>query len=321
MLDISILDDVKNETVFKALLKANNIISKFKKILVSVSGGSDSDIVMDIVEKVKSKDQIIDYVFFDTGIEYQATKNHLDYLEQKYGVNIKRVKAIKSIPISCREHGQPFLSKYVSEQIGALQRFDFKFEDKPYEELIKEYPKCKSRLKWWCNEYKARWLSIGNFKYLKEFLVLNPPKFKISSKCCTYAKKKPAKTMFFDNGYDLNVLGLRKAEGGIRQFANKTCFSEHANGGVTTFLPIFWFLNDDKKYYNEYFKIVNSDCYTKYGLSRTGCVGCPFERNIDKELSAALHYEPNLYKACNKIFKDSYEYTEQFKEFKEQWVK
>lgn len=57
----------------------------------------------------------IEYVWFDTGLEYQATKEHLKFLEEKYGIKIKPYKAIKPISISCKQYGQPFISKHVSE--------------------------------------------------------------------------------------------------------------------------------------------------------------------------------------------------------------
>ena len=40
--------------------------------------------MLDILSKVDTEHKVI-YVWFDTGIEYQATKNHLNYLEEKYG--------------------------------------------------------------------------------------------------------------------------------------------------------------------------------------------------------------------------------------------
>lgn len=315
----NILDKVKNEAVHKAILKANSIIPWYDKIMVSVSGGSDSDIIMDIVQRVKNDSQNIDYVFFDTGLEYEATKRHLDYLENRYSVPIKRVKAIKSIPLSCKKYGQPFLSKYVSNQIYSLQINGFKFEDKPYEELIKEYPKCKSRIKWWCDKYEASQFSIRNLRFLKEFLISNPPKFKISQKCCVYSKKMVSKNLVLENNYDLIVLGIRKSEGGARAFKYKTCFTgNESSTGIPKFFPMFWMSDADKKYYNEFFDIVNSDCYTKYGLSRTGCVGCPFGRNFLLEIEIASKNEPKLAKACNNVFDDSYEYTRQYRQFKKE---
>ena len=66
------------------------------------------------------------------------------------------------------------------------------------------------------------------------------------------------------------------------------------------------------------FPIENSKCYTNYGLKRTGCAGCPFGRDFEKELEIIERYEPKLFKAVNNIFGDSYEYTRQYKEFRKQ---
>ena len=65
----------------------------------SISGGSDSDIVLDLIHKV-DEDGKVKYVWIDTGLDYTATKEHLDFLEQKYGITIERVKPDKPIPIN-----------------------------------------------------------------------------------------------------------------------------------------------------------------------------------------------------------------------------
>jgi len=49
---------------------------------------------------------------------------------------------------------------------------------------------------------------------LKEFMMNNPPDFKISPKCCLYAKKKVAKKLSEQYKPDLQLVGVRKAEGG-----------------------------------------------------------------------------------------------------------
>lgn len=116
-------------------------LKQYDKILCSVSGGSDSDILVDLCQKFDDADKIT-YAFFDTGIEFRATKEHIAFLEQKYNIHIEHIKAVKPIPICCKTYGQPFLSKQVSEWIERLQRHDFKWEDKPFDILYKEYPKC-----------------------------------------------------------------------------------------------------------------------------------------------------------------------------------
>lgn len=162
----------KNQIIGDNLVRAWSKInsSKYEKIVCSISGGSDSDVMLDIIWRC-DKEGKVEYVWFDTGLEYQATKDHLKLLQEKYGIEIRPYRAIKPIPTSCKTYGQPFISKNVSQNLQSLQRHGFKFEDKHYEELCEEYPKVKSKLKWWCNMYDCSAFNICNNKWLKEFLI------------------------------------------------------------------------------------------------------------------------------------------------------
>ena len=122
------------------------------------------------------------YVWFDTGIEYQATKEHLTYLEDRYNIDITKERAKCPVPLSSKRYGVPFLSKHISEMIYRLQKHDFNWEDDSFENLIKKYPKCKSALKWWTNEGDSKWFGIQRNVWLKEYMVKNPPQFKICGK-------------------------------------------------------------------------------------------------------------------------------------------
>ena len=278
-----------------------------------IGGGADSDIMLDLFEKCKPDGKKINYVWFDTGLEYQATKDHIKWLEEEYGVEIEKCKSVKPIPIAVKEYGIPFLSKFVSKMIERLQRIGFKWEDKPYEELILEYPKYTSYIKWWCNVNSYHKFNINQNKYLKEFLIKNPPTFKISSKCCDCAKKNVAKDYNKSHKIDLNCVGVRKFEGGIRS-SIRSCFNINQDK-YDDFRPIFWYSNSDKEYYENHFSVEHSKCYTQYGLTRTGCCGCPYDRNLEKDIEIIQKYEPKLYKACINIFGESYEYTRKYREF------
>lgn len=311
-------EESKNLTIFDSFVKADPKIAVKRKIVCSISGGSDSDIMLDIIARLDTEKKV-KYIFFDTGIEYQATKTHLEYLEKKYDITIERIKAIKPVPLGCREYGLPFWGKEVSEKIERLQRHGFKWEDKPLDELLKEYPKCKAALRWWCNDFgKKSRFNINYVKGLKAFMIANQPTFRISAKCCKYAKKDNAKKYLNDNGADLNLVGIRKAEGGARSSAYKSCF-DLAKDGETwdNYRPIFWYKDIDKKEYEKLFGVTHSACYCEYGLKRTGCAGCPFGKEFEKELQIIEAHEPKLYKAVNNIFGESYEYTRAFYKFRE----
>jgi 3'-phosphoadenosine 5'-phosphosulfate sulfotransferase (PAPS reductase)/FAD synthetase len=310
-----------NHAIFDGYAKAQNVILRSNTALCSISGGSDSDIVLDIIHNVDEFGKVT-YYWIDTGLEYTATKEHLNFLEKKYDIEIQRIKPKKSIPTCVKQYGVPFLSKYVSEQMMRLQAHHFQWENEPLEILLKKYPKCKTALQWWCNCYyadgevqKMSRFSINRNRFLKEFILQNPPDFPISNKCCEYAKKKPAKQFIKEMDADLEITGLRKSEGGIRSANFKTCFSESKSKGCNTYRPLFWYMDGDKKIYEEHFDIQHSRCYTEYGLKRTGCVGCPFNPHITEELEIIKEHEPTLYKAAVNIFGKSYEYTKKYREF------
>ena len=312
----NILDELNNPVIGKALLTTFHKLNYcgYKKALCSVSGGSDSDTVLDAIYKCDTNN-IVDYVYFDTGLEYQATKDHIKYLEEKYDITIETIKPKIPIPLSCKRYGQPFLSKRVSEMISRLQAHNFKWEDDTLNNLIIKYPNCLSALKWWTNDYGEKSpLSISYNKRLKEFLISNPPKFTISNKCCKYAKKDLAHNKLKE-GYDLNITGIRKSEGGVRLVVYKSCF-DNTGKGYDNYRPIFWFKDKDKEEYNNIFNIENSKCYTEYGLKRTGCVGCPYSRDCQGELQIVKDNEPKLAKAIENVFKDAYKYTKTYNEFK-----
>ena len=213
------------------------------------------------------------------------------------------------------------MSKHVSEMMYRLQSHGFQWEDESFDDLYQKYPKCKSALMWWCDSHgtlnNGKRLSSFNINYnrfLKEFIVQNPPQFKISGKCCNYAKKDVSHKAIKDNGYDLSIIGVRKAEGGVRASRYKSCFDEKV-GQCDQYRPIFWYLDSDKSEYCAYFKIRHSDCYERYGLKRTGCCGCPFGKDYQNELDIVKQFEPRMYNGICNIFKDSYEYTKKYREF------
>ena len=183
-----IIEECNNLHITEAFLKTDNILNrpKYHNIMLSLSGGADSDTMLDIISKVKPKAKM-HYVFFNTGLEYDATKRHLDELEEKYGITIQRIRPEKTIPQAVREFGIPFKSKYLSQNIERCQRHGFKWEDKSYEELAEEYPQIIGMMRWWTNFYKSlpdrkSMHNINYYRMMKEYIIDNPPDFPISNK-------------------------------------------------------------------------------------------------------------------------------------------
>ena len=58
--------------------------------ICSYSGGSDSDTMIDLIERVRKVFHLppVAYVFINTGLEMKATKDHVKEVAEKYGVEI-----------------------------------------------------------------------------------------------------------------------------------------------------------------------------------------------------------------------------------------
>lgn len=309
-----------NEIILESVIKLDHHLyaDPPQHILVPLSGGSDSDIMLDLVEQL-GHDSKVTYVFYNTGLEYQATKDHIKELEAKYGITILERPARVPIPVSCKTYGQPFVSKKVSDYIERLQRHGFQWEDEPFDVLYARYPKCRAALRWWCNCFgkdgEESRFDISRNKWLKEFMVANPPTFRISGKCCDGAKKSVGDGVIAELSPDLLMVGVRKAEGGARATAYSGCFTPAKDTKVAQFRPLYYWKNGDKTEYEARCGVRHSCCYTKYGLKRTGCACCPFGREFETELLAARLYEPLLFQAANHIFGDSYQYTRRYRAF------
>ena len=310
----------KNLEIMDAIGKCRQQIIDHETVFAAISGGADSDILMDMIIRCGGKEKTT-VGFFNTGLEYEATKKQIKFLQEKYGVKIEVIPPIKPIPLCVHEYGVPFWSKQVSDMIERLQKHGFQWEDEPFDVLLQKYPKCKSALRWWCNDWgsgeKISNFDIAYVRYLKEFLIAHPPQFRISNKCCHYAKKEPAKKYAKNHYCDLNCTGVRQAEGGSRATRYKTCYTASFGDSPDQYRPLFWLSDADKKEYDEHYGITHSDCYEVWGMKRTGCAGCPFGRRYEEELAMAEKYEPNFYKAMLKVFGQSYEYRRRFESFRE----
>lgn len=289
-------------------------LSNHKSISVAVSGGSDSDIIVHIIAThFREYLPKVHFVFANTGIEYRATLDHLDYLREHYNIQIDEVRGMP-IPVAAKKYGVPFLSKQTSEYLGRLIKHNFSYKDMPLWALLPKYPKCKVALRWWDNDWgeKSRF-NISWNKYLKEFLMWEKPSCQVSAECCRVAKKEPLMRYQKEKKCDLYITGERKAEGGARAGRHSNCFEK--SHGLDHYMPLWFWDNDTKEWYALHEKIRHSDCYEVYGLKRTGCVGCPFGKDVFNELKIMQKYEPKCYKLCMNVFGESYELTKKYREF------
>lgn len=115
------------------------------------------------------------------------------------------------------------------------------------------------------------------------------------------------------------ITGERRDEGGMRSVPRKDsttmCFSETADGKYRL-RPLYYVSDTDKAWYKEHYGIKYSDAYEVYGLTRTGCCGCPISSKAVDDLEKIRPYEPVLVRAAWNVFGDSYRYRQQYNEYK-----
>lgn len=80
-------DQPDNRTIQDALAKCYSVLQSHNHVVASVSGGSDSDVMLDLIIRCGGKDKT-KFVFFNTGLEYEATKKQIKHLNEKYGITI-----------------------------------------------------------------------------------------------------------------------------------------------------------------------------------------------------------------------------------------
>lgn len=308
------------------------------KVICSYSGGADSDIMIDLIEtarKIAPSLPAVKYVFFNTGLEMKATKDHVKATEEKYGVEIEEVRPKIGIVQAVREHGIPFVSKIMSAGLEGWQKKGIPLsiadeyeqaEDKAAkrQELSERFPKCESIINFLCCCNSAGeprpniQLVINSSKYMLDFIRECPPDFQVSAQCCDYCKKQVAHNA--QKGYEMIVTGERRDEGGMRSVPRKDntalCFTETSDGQYR-FRPLYYVTDKDKAWYKEQFGIRYSDAYEVYGLTRTGCCGCPISYKAVDDLELIRPYEPNVVKAAWNVFGKSYEYRMKYNAYKE----
>ena len=304
--------------------------------ICSYSGGSDSDIMLHLIETVRQIFNLppVQYCFFNTGLEMEAIKRHVKDMEKQYGVTITEYRPKKNIVLATREHGLPFVSKIMSAGLEGVQKKNIPLsiadeyaeaEDKAAKraELKARYPGCESTINFLCgcnSKGEPRpniQLVINSSKYMLDFIKENPIPFKVSNKCCDYCKKQVAHAA--QKNFEMVITGERRDEGGMRSVPRKDntslCFSKTAKGQYRL-RPLYYVSDADKQWYKEYHGIRYSDAYEVYGLTRTGCCGCSISAKAVEDLERIRPFEPNLVKAAWKVFGDSYRYRQQYNEYK-----
>ena len=251
--------------------------SKFQKIdpsqyYLSYPSGKDSHLLLWFIKEYLHDEQI-EIVSFNTYMEHQEILNRM----RKY-CDVMLFPKMKPSEIKAK-YGIPCFSK-------------------SQDEFIRRY-QAGSRATSTMKRVARTTPSMFNLNKVASELTLNGDLHKVSSKCCDYLKKEPAKRYEKETGKK-PILGVRMSEGILRKSNYTSCFTRDKR-----FTPIFDLSDSLLQGIYEKCQIEIPKIYEH--LRRTGCMGCPYGfrcGDTEKELQLLTG---NQLAFVKEYFKESYE--------------
>lgn len=224
-------------------------------------------------------------VFINTGIEYRYIVDFVQKLSKK-DERIKIISPKQNIKEVLTDYGYPFKSKEHSQKVALYQHSGMT-------KTVSDYLGNGNKKSFLCPE-KLKYQFTENFS------------LKVSDKCCFKMKKEVVETFTKENSRPIAITGVRQGEGGLRK-SMKGCTTFTSNK-LHKFHPLFpleddwidWFIKENKI---ELCKLY----YPPFNFLRTGCKGCPFSIELEKQLEVMKFLLPQEYKQCNLIWKPVYD--------------
>lgn len=250
---------------------------------ISFSGGKDSTILHYLID-IALPNNKMPRVFINTGIEYFDIVNFVKELAETDD-RILIINSGVNIQAMLQKNGYPFKSKEHSLYLSVFQNSGL----------------TKTVIDYLGNGTKTTFLCPACLRY--QFS--NDFNIKISDKCCKKLKKEPIKKWEKQNNKSIALTGMRRTEGGHRISIGCTVFKD---GALKNFHPLAP-LTDE--FCNQFIKNFNIKLcklyYPPYNFKRTGCKGCPFALDLDKQLDIMEKYLPAERKQCEFIWKPVYD--------------
>lgn len=278
------------------LMLLNDILGKIKIVInrygeenfyIAFSGGKDSTILSALIDMAIPGNNI-PRVFSDTGIELEMIRNFVDELASED----KRIEIIRpSVPIRqmLEKEGYPFKSKLHSGMVDKYQR---KGKITGVKQYLGERPD------------KAPWSSQNSCPAKLRYQFSDDFKLRVSQKCCDKLKKEPVKKWEKENKRIYPILGIMRTEGGQRQ--NATCMAFKGDT-LKRFNPMALATKEWEEWLIKEYGIKICDIYKEpYNFVRTGCKGCPFAKDLQKELEILDRFFPKERKQCEVIWAPVY---------------
>lgn len=250
---------------------------------ISFSGGLDSCVLSRLID-IALPNNKIPRLFINTGLEYNLMlefvrnkmKQDSRIIELRSGVHIKRMLEKDGYPFKSKEYAQKYYEyKFLGYRSPSYIRFA---------ECGRSFsaPKC---LKYQFEESFTK---------------------KYSHLCCWNLKKIPAKHWAQENNKTIVLTGMQGEEGGQR--ANISCVSFNKKGDLQKFHPLLPVSNGWEWAFIMYEEIeICKLYYPPYSFKRTGCKGCPFNKEIKTDLETMEKLLPAERKQCEYLWGPVYD--------------
>lgn len=255
---------------------------------LAFSGGKDSCVVHHLLDEAIPNNQI-PRVYSNTGIEYTYVFQFVKELQSKDS-RIQIITPKKNIKAVLNEVGYPFKSKEHSLKINQYKRGSRCASVMNYKDGFSNFSKGKS---------KFQCPNILKYQYEDSF-TLN-----ISDRCCYEFKKKPFHEYEKESGKHIAITGMMRDEGGQR--IHLDCIITR-NNKVVKFHPLSKVTSKCERWYIEERGIELCKLYdAPFNFERTGCKGCPYALDLQRQLEIMETYLPSERAQCEYIWKPVYD--------------
>lgn len=269
------------------LQKIRQIINKYgeENFYISFSGGKDSTVLSALIDIALPVNKI-PRVYANTGIELNMIRDFVFDMAK----TDNRIVVIKpTIPIKSmlEKEGYPFKSKIHAHCV-------YLYQTDPTKNMWKGYT----------GQRPDKWHTHECPKILK-YQFSNENKLKISDMCCVKMKEKPLMNWAEKNCKSIAIIGVMKDEAGRR--TKSTCL-KFSGKKLQRFQPLVPITKVWEDWFIKEYNVKICDIYKPpYNFERTGCKGCPFAINLQKELDTLQKYFPAERKQCEAIWKPVYD--------------
>lgn len=268
------------------LQKIKQIINQYgeENFYISFSGGKDSTVLSALVDLAIPGNKI-PRVYADTGIDLNIVRDFV-FNVAKSDDRFFIIKPSVPIKTMLENDGYPFKSKKHAKKLGTYQRNGW---TKTTQNYLYPSDECKTFA---CPK-------ILRYQFSEDF------KLKVDYKCCVNLKENPLREWAKENHKPIAIVGIMKSEGGSRLKGKCLAFN---NKKLKAFQPLIPVTKEWENWFISEYNIQICDIYyPPYNFERTGCKGCPFNINLQKELDVLEKYFPNEKKQCEIIWKPVYD--------------